>query len=347
MNTWKVPIKTVPYLTSYELVKVIGIRATQLQYGAPSAIRYQEYGLDPEDVLGRARQELALRKINVTIKRPFTCAHDCEEDEYVTLNALSFEIVPGIDDEYIEPLQPSHNEVSTNTFILSDEMQETSTHMHTCTLKKTVWVYPPEQAPERFVRFVTTVIRNMVSTVVCVSDPSNNGNESHALIIHALSFQQVHSSNKVDVDGAYIIPFDVCATLYFVRPYSVVPTLATCTIRHVFMPQDMETLGMAPTLLNAASRADALAIASLDIHEQCTSVVQVIVTFPMDKYKSKIDIATNEMYIQKTGAVHAARLVKNTKLHIRIDSVFTYKDVERAWDDALMLACIGSFVESI
>jgi DNA-directed RNA polymerase subunit K/omega len=350
MNQWRPPIKTVPYLTSYELVKVIGIRATQLQYGAASAIRYQEYGLDPEDVLGRARQELALRKIHVLLRRPLSCTHACTEEEFVTLNALSFEIVPGIEDEFIEalPSPSSDDEQPTTlpTYNIGDcIMEDDSSSLYTCTLKKTVWIYPPERGPERCVRFVTTVIRNMASTVVCVPDPLNQAVESHALVVQALSYTQINEVNKLDVDGALIVPFEVVAMLYFVRPFSGQPTLATCTIRHVFMQQDTDLLALPTALRNVASRSDAMAMASLDIHDLCTAIVHVIVTFPLDKYKSKLDIATNEMFIQKTGAVHAARVLKNSKIRIRIDSVFTYKDVERAWDDALMLACVGSFIE--
>lgn len=349
MNSWCVPVKTVPYLTTYEFVKVIGIRATQLQYGAQTAIPYQEYGLDPEDVLGRARQELALRKIHVLLRRPLSCLHDCTDVEFVTLNALSFENVPGIDDEYIDPLPPPTDTLALpkTTYIVGELCEEKTTKLHDASFQKTIWVYPPEQSPERFVRFVTTVVRNVNSTVMRLPDPLVSGIESHALVIQVLSFEQSSETNKFEVDGACVVPFRVHAKVFFVRPFKVLETLATCTIRHVFLNKETDLNGYATALRTLANNAGALAIASLDVHELCTATVHVIVTFPVDKYKTKVDMATHEMYIQKTVAMHTTRIVKNSKVRIRIDSVFTYKDVERAWDDSLTLACSGSFVEQV
>lgn len=351
---WCVPTRTVRYLTTYEFVKVIGIRATQLQYGAPSAIRYQEYGLDPEDVLGRAQHELALRKLNLVLRRPLTCTHNCPDSnaEFVSLNALSFEVVPSIDDEYIEPLNAPDDGMedgapqSDPTYVFSDAMCDGDAP--TRLLKKTLWIYPPEQGADRFLRFVTTTIRAMASKVVSLPDPTRDGDaHAYAIVVQPLSFTQRGASHKLETDGALVVTFEVAATLHFVQPFHVAPTLALCTIRRILAHTEADTHGLAPALRTAATRADALALATLDMHEACTAAVHVIILFSLEKYKTRMDGASNDMYVQRTGATHSARIEKNTKIRVRLESVFTYKDTDRAWDTSLVLAAFGSFVERL
>lgn len=88
--------KTVPYLTKYEMSRVVGIRAAQLAHGAPSEVASR-----PHDRIEQALDELRSRKLHAFIERPITSFG--KQTERIHLNELSFEAVPGISPDFVNP----------------------------------------------------------------------------------------------------------------------------------------------------------------------------------------------------------------------------------------------------
>jgi hypothetical protein len=324
---------------------MVGIRATQLQYGALSLINMDEYGIDPEDYLQRAQVELANRKLAFILKRPLTCVNNCTEFEYVSLNKLSFECVPGIADEFVEA--PSDDDLdestTTTTYTFNDHIEDAS--LTKTMLHKTVWVFSPEQQHERCIRFVTTTMKSFLGCVV------NTKPDVLGIVVNVVSFtiDEEQKASIVNKDGAIAIAFKVFVDVQCIQPYSVTKECVVCTIRYVFRSNNsanraMELHGYPSCFIDMTKTKNIYCIASVDMIGSSNAIVYALVSFSPEKYKIRDDVMTHTSSIHKTFAGdHIEPLKKHCKIHVHIDSVITYK--ENA--SSLSLMCFASFANSI
>lgn len=158
--------QTVPYLTKYELSRVIGIRAAQLAHGAPSHVASM-----PHDRIEQALMELRCRKLHAYILRPIAAFGD--KTERVHLNELSFETVPGIPPEFIDPQCdiPMRETIAYSSETKYDVKCKLTTHC----------VLPPWKAPNS--ASVLSHLRTTIINKVVVLKPKEVASPKHFGIV--------------------------------------------------------------------------------------------------------------------------------------------------------------------
>lgn len=190
---------TVPYLTKYEMSRIIGIRAAQLAHGAPSDVTSI-----PHDRVEQALTELRNRKLHAYIRRPISAFG--HETERVHLNELSFDTVPGIRPEFVDPrFEIPMTEIISYT---SETMHDTK-----CSLRIHC-VLPPWKLLNAVSLLTQIKSNNMGRVVVLKSDETTR---EFGVVNDILSFETKPSEVMAMDNGCTRVTCEVVAAVQLYR----------------------------------------------------------------------------------------------------------------------------------